>query len=944
MNTRMRHTKLATITALALLTGLFTLSPLSADGAAGPIAKPLAMPKARERAASLDLPLQTPLQRAWDSALAAPSVSHAAVSAYAYDLTTHRPLANIHANWQLTPASVMKLFTSAAALATLGPQFRYQTTVRMSQATVSASPAPILYLVGGGDPWLEADGALDLEHMAKQVAAHVKRAVRVVGVSQLYSGNYTGTGWTWDDLPYNYTPNIAALTAERDQLNLLVSATSRGSRPSITTNPLNPSIDPSSPYLHILNHAQTTGSGPNTLSVSRLAGSNTFVITGNIPVGSQANLFFSLHDPALLAATLFEQLLEKDGVQIALPASTGSLPTTTTPVITHQSPPLSMYLQIQNTYSINLMAENLFRMLGTRNGGNGSGQASATFMTSWEKASGVPVPGAEVDGSGLSPLDELSAQEVVGLLQYAHKQPWFTTFEHSLIHIGQTNQCSFMCGLMDQTAADGNVWIKTGNLGNQWNYAGYAHAKNGDLIAFAVLLDGLSANTFYQQAVGVQDQMTVDAASWPNEPSGPPVPLQEQRRAPAIATQPTLPKLPIPFATGAVMSGEMVDVRSGKVVWSQNAGVRLQPALLPRLALLTAALQQVGGDFGHFTLSANGTVNQGTLRGSLTLSGHGADLSSAQMAQLAHAVQAAGITRVTGNLQYLTTSAGAGPDNASPASLPWEDFGRAFAPAVKDMAANGGTLQIGLTPTSIGHPASLSDPAPSSLVHIVNDTVTAAAGSPSTLSSSWVRGSATYVIQGTVPATAPGQTPPVYTLSIAAPHPGQAAATLLVQALAQTGVHLAGHLTGVTSAPQGRVIATLPAISPTTMVTATLDQPTDATSLALWHALGSAGQSVFANMTGGDDSVTDPSGLGLENYLDANRVAGWLVQIARQQQDHPLYATLQTHGLWTSSSPEEYTVAGYVKKNGHEYAIAVIENGLPWNGHFTPTTGWTSGS
>ena len=93
---------------------------------------------------------QTPLQTAWLHIIDTPSLRHASISATAYDLTTHRSLAAIHADWRETPASLMKLFTSAAALHTLGPSYRYRTEVRASGATTGAPPT--LYLVGGGDP------------------------------------------------------------------------------------------------------------------------------------------------------------------------------------------------------------------------------------------------------------------------------------------------------------------------------------------------------------------------------------------------------------------------------------------------------------------------------------------------------------------------------------------------------------------------------------------------------------------------------------------------------------------------------------------------------------------------------------------------------------------------------------------------------------------------
>lgn len=938
MQKRMHTTRMIALTALCLLTSTSTMIPDQSPHMAHAMTS--LQPAHHRRAAATDLALTTPLQRAWDAALSSPAISHASVSAYAYDLTTHRPLAQVNENWQLTPASVMKLFTSAAALSTLGTQFRYHTSVEVRSVYAGNPDTGTIYLVGGGDPWLEADGALDLENMARQIALHIHSARRVVGVNSLYAGTYSGTGWTWDDLPFNYAPNISALTAERDQLNLWVAAGAVGKAPSVTINPLNPSIDPTSPYLQVIDQAHTTLAGPNTITVNRVAGSNQIIITGDIPSGQHVNLFYSLHDPALLAATLLEQLLIKDGVHMADAAGTGALPKAAVPVLVHQSPPLSTYLQIQNTYSINLMAENLFRMLGTQNGGNGSSQAAERFMGQWEKAAGLTPPGTQVDGSGLSPLDEVSARQVVGVLQYAASQPWFKTFEHSLIHIGQTNQCSFMCGLMDQTAADGNVWIKTGNLGNQWNYAGYARAQNGNRIAFAVLLDGLSTNTFYQQAVGVQDQMTVDAASWPSEPSGPATPLLANRLT-SQAPSPINPlTLPIPYASGAVIGGEMIAVRSGDVVWSDHPFTRLQPALLPRIALLTTYLQNSNPAFANVTVQTTGTLQHGTLSGNLILAGHGdVNLSPAQMLTLEKLVANAGITHVTGRLQYLSEDPGA-PANNLPQSLPWEDFGRAFAPAVQDLATADGTLPITVQPGKVGSPAELTVSAPASVVDLINDTQTTPVGTPAHLFATWLRGTGTYEIQGTVPATSTLGSTPTYTVTVAAPRPGFAAATAFAQVLRAHGITLGGPVTPITSTPTGDILASLPGSAPASITTQALTDPSTALPLALWHALGTSGRQQLSSLTGGNDSIVDPSGLGLENYLTADRAAHWLSLAVGEQSERPLVTALQSHGLWVSTTPEEWSLAGYLQIKGQTYALVLMENGLPWSGHFTPQVGW----
>lgn len=918
-----------TLTALCLLTTVTTSSLPAHDLATATALKPQRVLAAPAAGATFN----TPLQSAWQLALATPNLAHATVSAYAYDLTSHRPLADIHSAWQLTPASIMKVFTSTAALAKLGPNFRYHTTIYTQPSKNGYGTAKTLYLVGGGDPWLEANGALDLEKMAKHIAASNKVIQQVVGVNSLFAGDASGTGWTWDDLPWNYSPNVAALTSERDQLNLFVTASRIGTQPIITINPLNPSVNPSPPFLQIVNHAETVAAGlPSTLTVTRLPGANQVVIHGDIPVGQHVNPFYSLHNPALLTSALFSTLLVRDGVRILAPAITGKLPAGAAVLQQHVSPPLSTYLQIQNTYSINTMAENLFRMQGTLSG-DGSSAAATHAISMWQKQVGLTDMGVQVDGSGLSPLDEVSAQQVVHLLKYAAAQPWFTTFEHSLIHIGRTNQCSFLCGLMDQTSADGRVWIKTGNLGNQWNYAGYAHAQNGDRIAFAILIDGLNDN-FYQQAVGAQDQMTVDTASWPNEPTS----LSKNKKLlSTVGNLPTLLKnLPIPATPGSFVSGELIDVGTGRVMWRSHSSLRMEPALLPRLALLSTWLSHPAPSFGQVRITSSGELKNGTLHGSLQLSGHGnVNITSAEWQSLADQLIAKGIHRITGRVNYVTQFTGA-PANHLPSSIPWEDFGRAYAPATDQLASQEGVLHIVVTPGTTGLPAQVTALEQPSSIALLNQTQTMPTSQVTTpLTATWQRGTNAYRISGQVAA----QSSPL-TLIVAAPHPALAAGLALISALKQAGITLPGTVEPVTSTARGTLLAVLSAQNNSTLSAQLLSDPSSALPLALFHSLGAHAEQLIQQTAGSDDEIVEPTGLGLENYMTAESAATLLVNAAKQTYEQPLYHVMSHNGLWMTTAPEQWSLSGYLHRSGHLYALVMIANGLPWDSHFMPTTSW----
>ena len=879
----------------------------------------------------------TQLQAAWNGIVQQSDLSHATVSAYAYDVTTHQVLAAIHPNERLTPASVMKLFASATAMADLGASFRYVTKVESGPGSSQGATGAI-YLVGGGDPWLEADGALTLEQMAKQAAAKIRSASRVIGVGTLFGGSHTGTGWTWNDLPWNYTPNISGLTVERDQLNLLVEPGSPGGPPHVVVNPLNPSINPPLTFLHIDNMAKTAAAGgADTLSVSRSPGTNDIRITGQLPQGGQANTFLSIHDPALLGATLFQQLLARDGVHFQAPAVAGSLPSSgLRTVVSHASQPLSQYLQIQNTYSINVMAEDLLRTLGLRSGGNGSAQSGVAAVDRFLARAHVSVSGVQVDGSGLSPLDEVSASNVVQLLSYSAGQPWFKTFEHSLIHMGRTNQCSFMCGYMDHTSADGTVWLKTGNLSNQWNYAGYAHAQNGNLIAFAILMDGLQSNTFFQQAIGPQDKMTEAVASWPHESGYP----KGVTRA-SVASPPRFLThlLPVALASGDILGAAAIPVGTNAAAYSYQGERRLEPGLLPRLAVLGAYLQNPQIGVHHTRVIATGALSSGVVHGGLVLSSGGyANLSLTDLHVLAQSVYRRGVRAVTGAIEFVQPPYGGFGGSRLPASLPWEDFGSAFAAPLSRLMTQGDQVSLTVTGARPGVTPVVSGPQPPGLV-VENEAVTGAAHSASTVRAVWVRGTNAFKLMGSVPAASSD------TVTVTDPHPGEWTAAAFARALTQAGVKVASAAPlRLAAQPHGTVIASLPTGSAAVRsvaarVSRALGDPSARTTLDLYAALGHRASADLSQLLGAHATIADPSGLGLENYMTAYSSARLLAGMWGHRADRPLTASLSRR-LWVTKAPEQLTVAGYIREHGRVYAVTLIVNGLPWSGRFAPSASW----
>src|SRR5262249_22199160 len=117
------------------------------------------------------------------------------------------------------PASNMKLYTTAAALENLGPDFKFRTTVETDTAPDADGRVGDIYLVGRGDPFLgyrvlpdvpqPAPGEPPDAALQKLADGLVAKGVREVRGKIIADDTYFiyephSRGWEEDDLVYGY--------------------------------------------------------------------------------------------------------------------------------------------------------------------------------------------------------------------------------------------------------------------------------------------------------------------------------------------------------------------------------------------------------------------------------------------------------------------------------------------------------------------------------------------------------------------------------------------------------------------------------------------------------------------------------------------------------------------------------------------------------------------
>lgn len=455
-----------------------------------------------------------------------------------------------------TPASNTKLFTTAAALALVGPDYRFNTTVESAAALDRYGRLNgDLVLVGRGDPNLSGRTLpynlkterkppylKALEALADQV---VQKGVRyidgdVVADDTYYAFERYGEGWAQDDLTWEYGAPVSALTLNDNVLFLTVMPGDRAGEKAFVT------LEPFPDYYHLDNRILTApaGSGPRRFGLNRQPGSDQLTLWGSIPADdSGVTESVAMEDPAGFAAQLFRRLLERRGVTVygrarARHGDVAGFSTFTVTAVatagggdtappapnqrmllaTYVSQPLSEDLRVINKVSQNLHAELALRMLGREKGSGGTIEGGLDVVRTFLAGVGIPPQEyALFDGSGLSRQNLATPHAVLQLLLYAAAQPWFERYRDSLPVAAVDGS---LADRFKGTPAAGNVTAKTGSLGHVNVLSGYAKTATGELVAFSIMTN--NHNLTDRRALATIDQIVlaiVDDEAYPVAPA-----------------------------------------------------------------------------------------------------------------------------------------------------------------------------------------------------------------------------------------------------------------------------------------------------------------------------------------------------------------------------------------------------------------------------------------
>ncbi len=435
-----------------------------------------------------------------------------------YSVEHQAPLYLHNADWALVPASNMKLYTTAAALDRLGPDFQYTTSVYADGALLAdGTLVGDLVLVGRGDPTISGRFYGDsttyvFDRLAAQLRERGLRRVtgRLIGDASYFDDTRIAPGWENTNLLWWYGARPSALSFNDNVVTIEV-------RPGGWVGaPASISFVPYTDGIAVENEIVTTRRrGGRSIGIRRSPATGGYTMWGRISISSgPLRYVVAVEDPASYTLSVFRDRLLRAGIEVEDEGSVmhdwNRRPLRTPKLLaSHTSPRMIEIVRVINKHSQNFFAEQVLKTLGAMFEDGGAFDEGAEVVRDMLEDLDLPMAGLRIfDGSGLSSRNTVTAQLTAELLMAMHRHPLFEPFYESLLVAGVDGDTR----RLDSAAAQGNVHSKTGTLRSVSALSGYVTTGDGELLAFSVISNGLPRGKW--GAVTIEDAIAESLAGY----------------------------------------------------------------------------------------------------------------------------------------------------------------------------------------------------------------------------------------------------------------------------------------------------------------------------------------------------------------------------------------------------------------------------------------------
>ena len=450
----------------------------------------------------------------------APAKSSVAVSVRRLDDAGPTTLFTHRSDEAMIPASNLKVLTSAAALHTLGEDFRFRTRLYVRVHEDGTHEAAV---VGDGDPSFgdaELLRGIDgwgtrtvFESWANALkASGITRIERLRLDDSVFDDAYEQPNWPDNQRHLWYEAQVSGLNLNMNCLDVHLR---RGSGSTMLHR-----LDPPTEYVTVENTCRR--GSRNAVWLSRERGSDTIILKGQTNASEQGPMRVTVENPTSYFGTVMAETLTAAGIEVGEVVTDRTVRSTLAEPALSRGPaqgddpnggaeagdwdaldepawhllavhetPLSTVLARTNKDSINLYAEALLKRTAFEiTGEPGSWQAGEAavkeFLTSLDvKADPVQMD----DGSGMSRLNRVTANAMTGVLAAMFNGEHFETFRVSLSEAGADGTLESRFRDSDRSDLQGRVFGKTGYIDGVSTFTAYLHGRDGRWYAVSVLVN-----------------------------------------------------------------------------------------------------------------------------------------------------------------------------------------------------------------------------------------------------------------------------------------------------------------------------------------------------------------------------------------------------------------------------------------------------------------------
>lgn len=407
------------------------------------------------------------------------------LGAVVIDLTSGETLYRRNAGRLYIPASNMKLFSEAAALMILGPDYHFKNQLSMGAGKIQQGILQgNVYLRLSGDPSFSRHDLKKLLSSLQELNINTIQGNIYID-SSVAGVNPYPPGWLTSDLAYSYGAPNAPVMLDANRLTVTVNPGARTGDPAVVE------VDDGGGNISLNNQATTKAKAQGCGVGFSLDKENHLTVRGCVGVGQWAvQQRMAIKNPLMYAQAMIQSQLAKEHIQLNGQVQLGKTPGNSLLIATQYSKPLSELMADTLKPSDNLYADSLYLHAAAKlNGSPVNWQSAQPIIKNFlQSQTGIDFTNAIItDGSGLSRYSLVTPEQTISLLKFLYQRfPLSYEYIAALPISGRDGTLQKRFRIPSQ---QGFVRAKTGTMIGINSLSGYLYAANGHTLAFALYVN-----------------------------------------------------------------------------------------------------------------------------------------------------------------------------------------------------------------------------------------------------------------------------------------------------------------------------------------------------------------------------------------------------------------------------------------------------------------------